>query len=98
MKQKTEQNLATPEWRHSSSDDLELVNEPTDQLFEQGIVATFLLAQVRTNWICESAIQIKDFYFYYLCPLDKVPRHQIFFLIWWCVWEQDLYISYLGCR
>jgi hypothetical protein len=41
-----------------------LVNEPTTQLFEQGIVANFLFVQVRTNWICESAIKIKDVYYY----------------------------------
>jgi hypothetical protein len=44
--------------------DLELANEPTTQLFEQGIVATFLFVQVRTNWIRESAIKIKDVYYY----------------------------------
>jgi hypothetical protein len=42
-----------------------LVNEPTTtQLFEQGMVATFLFVQVRTNWIRESAIKIKDVYYY----------------------------------
>jgi hypothetical protein len=40
-----------------------LVNESTTQLFEQGIVATFLFVQVRTNWIRESAIKIKDVYY-----------------------------------
>jgi hypothetical protein len=44
---------------------MELVNEPITQLFEQGIVATFLFVQVRTNWIRESAIKIKDVYYYY---------------------------------
>jgi hypothetical protein len=41
------------------------VNEPTTQFFEQGIVATFLCAQLQTNWIPESTIKIKDFYYYY---------------------------------
>jgi hypothetical protein len=58
------QHSATPEWRHSSCNDLELANEPTTQLFEQGIVATFLFVQVRTNWIRESAIKINDVYYY----------------------------------
>jgi hypothetical protein len=58
----TEQHSATPEWIHSSCNDLELVNEPTTQLFEQVIVATFLGVQVRTSWIRESAIKIKDVY------------------------------------
>jgi hypothetical protein len=39
---------ATPQWRHSLFDNLELANEPTTQLFGQGIVATFLFVQVRT--------------------------------------------------
>jgi hypothetical protein len=41
-----------------------LVKEPTTKLFEQGIVATFLFVQVRANWIRESAIRIKDVYYY----------------------------------
>jgi hypothetical protein len=42
-----------------------LVNEPTIQLFEQGIVATFLFVQVRTDWIREITIKIKDVHYYY---------------------------------
>jgi hypothetical protein len=63
----TQQHSATPDWRHSSCGVLALVNEPTTQLFEQGIVATFLFVQVRTNWIRESAIKIKDVYYYCYC-------------------------------
>jgi hypothetical protein len=43
--------------------DLELVNEPGTEVFEQGIVVTFLFVQVGTNWIRESAIKIKDVYY-----------------------------------
>jgi hypothetical protein len=46
-------------------DGLALVSESTTQLFDQGIVATFLFVQVRTNWIRESAIKLKDVYYYY---------------------------------
>jgi hypothetical protein len=41
-----------------------LANEPTTQIFEQGTVATFLFVQVRNNWIRQSAIKIKDVYYY----------------------------------
>jgi hypothetical protein len=51
---------------------LALVNEPTTQLFEQGIVATFLFVQVRTTWIRESAIKIKDVYYYVVNNNDVV--------------------------
>jgi hypothetical protein len=58
--------LGAPDWRHSSCGVLALVNEPTTQLFEQGIVATFLFVQVRTNWIRKIAMKIKDVYYYYV--------------------------------
>jgi hypothetical protein len=50
---------------------LALVNEPTTQIFEKGIVANFMFVQVRTNWIRESAIKIKDVYYYYFLNIFK---------------------------
>jgi hypothetical protein len=52
---------------------LALVSEPTTQLFEQGIVATFLFVQVRTNWIRVSPIKIKEVYYYFLSIKRTAP-------------------------
>jgi hypothetical protein len=38
-------------------------------------VAPCLLAQVSSNWICESAIKINDVYYYYMCVLNLPSSH-----------------------
>jgi hypothetical protein len=35
-------------------------------------MAPLMLAQVRSNWVYESAIKMNDGYFYYLLPLREV--------------------------